>query len=85
MACKHIIPQICEIFNNIRNSAGLSRALVVLWCCNPIGASVGKLMYRKESNMNTEELYKQYTQLLRLAPCRARRANEADPTVAGTQ
>ena len=25
-------------------------------------------MYRKESDMNTEELYKQYTQLLRGAP-----------------
>ncbi len=35
---------------------------------NPIGASVGKFMYRKESNMNTEELYKQYAQLLRGAP-----------------
>jgi len=33
--------------------------------------------------MNREELYKQYTQLLRIAPCRAGRANEADRAVAG--
>ena len=95
------IPQICEIFNNIRNSAGFSHAPLVLWCCikeknpnwlnvsrlqlplhnlgldsrnsisktsdfvNLISASVGKLMCRKESNINTEKLYKQYTQLLR--------------------
>ena len=41
------------------------------WYCGVATRSVrfvGKLMYRKESNMNTEELYKQYTQLLRGAP-----------------
>ena len=35
--------------------------------------------------MNREELYKQYTQLLRVAPCRTGRANEADLAVAGPQ
>ena len=70
-------------FNNL--FSGLSHALVILWCCNPSVRFVGKLMYRKESNMNAEELYKQYTQLLRIAPCRARRADEADRAVAGAQ
>ena len=35
--------------------------------------------------MNAEELHKQYTQLLRVAPGRAGRADEADPTVAWPQ
>ena len=45
--------------------------LTLPWYCGVATRSVrlvGKLMYRKESNMNTEELYKQYIQLLRGAP-----------------